>query len=239
MADTQVPVYFPGTSNAAALLDGIKYGLLGNADVTIYTLYNSDYLAGYSFPAVKGPTGGSLIEVKFVGLVGPVPQIGMTKAVVTVQDLFYLLNHQIPRRLFQASCSHTLFDVGCGLSAASFTKNGGVATVLSTTKITTTARLSTTSSNGTFAKGVLTWTSGANKGLSSMVCAWTEGYTSSSDALQLDVAPIFAISPGDTFTIAQGCSQTFTSCADLQGATKAYLNFGGQPNTPVPETAIG
>jgi hypothetical protein len=59
------------------------------------------------------------------------------------------------------------------------------------------------------------------------------------DELQLDIQPLFAIQAGDTFTITQGCNQTFASCSDLQGSANAYINFGGQPNTPVPETAIG
>jgi hypothetical protein len=235
-ADNQVPVYFPGTSSLILLLDGIKYGLLGDANVTVYALYNSSFLPGYAFPTVTGPTGGSLVETKFVGQVANIGNIGMTKAQITVQDMMYLLNIQVPRRVFQSSCSHTLYDAGCTLAAATFTKTGVVASITYPYLFTTTAHIAPTSSAGTFTQGVLTWLTGANAGLSYFVRAWTSG---SPDTIQLDVAPISAIQAGDTFSIRQGCNKTLTSCTDLQGATNAMTNYGGQPATPVPEAAIG
>lgn len=235
--DNQIPVYFPGTNSTALLLDGIKFGVLGDADVTIYTLYNSDYLPGYSFPAVTGPTGGSLVETKFVGQVANIGSIGMTKAKITAQDMLYLLNIQVPRRVIQASCSHTLYDAGCALTAANFTKSGAVATVTYPYLFITSAHIAPTSAAGTFAQGVLTWTTGANAGLSSFVRAWTPG--TSSDTIQLDTAPIFPIQAADAFSVRQGCNKTLASCNDLQGATNAMTHYGGQPDTPVPETAIG
>lgn len=236
-ADNQIPVYFPGTNSAALLLDGIKFGLFGNAKVSIYTLYNSDYLPGYAFPATTGPTGGSLIETKFVGQVAPITQIGMTKCTMTVQDMLYLLNIQVPRRVFQASCSHTLYDTGCTLQSANFTRTGQVGALTYPYQFDTTTHLAPLTAAGTFAQGVLTWTSGANAGLSSFVRVWTAG--SGSDTIQLDVQPIFPIQVHDNFKITQGCNKTLASCNDLQGATNAMLNYGGQPDTPVPETAIG
>jgi|GEM_PF-1575574 len=236
-ADNQIPVYFPGTDSAALLMDGIKFGLMGDADVTIYALYNSDYLPGYAFPATTGPTGGSLVETKFVGQVANISDLGMTKATVTVQDMLYMLNIQVPRRVFQASCSHTLYDVGCTLSAANFTKTGTVGAVTYPYLFTSSAHIAPVSSAGTFALGILTWTSGANSGLSSFVRAWTPG--TSSDDFQLDVEPIFPVQAGDTFSVSQGCNKTLASCSDLQGSTNAMLHYGGQPDTPVPETAIG
>ena len=167
--DNQVPVYFPGTSSLILMLDGIKAGLLGAANVTVYTLYNSSFLAGYAFPAVTGPTGGSLVETKFVGMVGEITTIGMTKASITVQDMLYLLNVQVPRRVFQASCSHTLYDAGCTLTAATFTKTGVVGSVTYPFQFQTGAHIAPHSAAGTFTQGVLTWTTGANAGLSYFV----------------------------------------------------------------------
>ncbi len=236
-ADNQVPVYFPGTNSAALLLDGVKFGLLGAANVTIYALYNSDYLPGYAFPATTGPTGGSLVETKFVGQVANVGPIGMTQCTVTVQDMLYLLNIQVPRRVIQASCSHTLYDAGCTLQAANFTRTGQVASLTYPYQFVTTAHLAPFTTAGTFTQGVLTWTSGANNGLSSFVRVWAA--SSSGDIVQLDVQPIFPMQVNDAFKIAQGCNKTLASCNDLQGATNALLHYGGQPDTPVPETAIG
>jgi uncharacterized phage protein (TIGR02218 family) len=175
-------------------------------------------------------------------MIGPIEKAGMTNAVITIQDMLYLLNIQVPRRVIQASCSHALFDAGCGLAAASFTKTGAVAQVWLPWVIDTTAHLVPSSANGTFTKGVLTWTSGQNNGLTSFIRLWGTQVNGNPnmDQLQLDVAPLFPIQVGDTFKIQQGCNQTFAACADLQGSSSAaYRNFGGQPNVPVPETAIG
>ncbi len=238
IAGQNAPVYFPGTNGAAQLIDGIKFGLLGNANVSIYTLYNSDYLAGYAFPSVTGPTGGSLVEIKFVGQCAALSSVGMTKATVTVQDMLYLLNIQVPRRLVQAYCSHTLYDLGCKLQSANFTRAGAVASLTYPYQLVTTEHLAPFTTAGTFTQGVLTWTSGANQGLSSFVAVWTAG--SGADTIQLDIAPIFPIQAGDAFQLTQGCNKTFAACADLQGSSAAaYKNYGGQPDTPVPETAIG
>jgi hypothetical protein len=240
-ADTQVPIYFPGTSNAALLIDGIKFGLLGDAKVIIYTAYYSPHLPGYSYGTTVGPTGGSLLEIKFVGMVGNVDKFGITQSIITVQDMLYLLNHQVPQRVFQAPCSHVLFDVGCRLNAAAYTKSGAVGQVVYPYLFNTTAHLVPTSAHGTLAQGVLTWTSGKNNGLASFVRSWGVQVNGNPniDQLQLDVQPIFPVQVGDTFTVTQGCDQTFASCTDLQGATNAFINYGGQPNVPVPETAIG
>jgi hypothetical protein len=237
-ADNQVPVYFPGTSSGCLLLDGVKFGLLGNAGVTVYRLYNSPYLAGYAFPAVLGPTGGSLVETVFVGQCAAVPKIGMTACTITVQDLLYLLNIQVPRRLIQASCSHVVYDQGCTLAAAAYTKTSAVQSLPFPYAFWTTTHMTPTSALGTFTQGMLTWTSGRNAGLTYQVRNWTPG--PSSDSITLDVAPIFPIAAGDAFKVQQGCNKTFASCADLQGSpANAYQNYGGEPDTPVPETAIG
>lgn len=228
-ADNQVPVYFPGTSNGALLLDGIKYGLLGQAPVTVFTAYMLTYGVLTAF------SGGYSVETKFVGMMANIKQIGMTKAVITVQDMLYLLNIQVPRRVFQASCSHTLYDTACTLLASNFQRAGAVSTITYPYQFTTTAHLAPISAAGTFTLGWIKWTGGKNAGLVSMVRQWTAGST---DTIQLDVQPIFGITAGDTFQIHQGCNKTFTSCLDLQGSTNAYINHGGQEFIPVPETAI-
>lgn len=230
MADpTNVPVYFPGTSNGALLLDGIKRGLLGQAPVTIYTVYMPNYGQGLI-------SGGIGAETKFIGMVGPVKEVGLTKAVISVQDMLYYLNIKIPRKVFQPSCSHTLYDQVCTMVSTSFQRSGTVLAVTYPYQFTTTAHLAPISAAGTFTLGTITWTTGKNAGLTSFVRTWTAG--GGSDTIVLDVQPIFGVSAGDTFTINQGCNKTFTSCLDFQGNTNAYINFGGQPFIPVPETAI-
>ena len=228
-ADSRVPVYFPGTSNALLLLDGIKYQLLGQANVEICCAYMPKY------GQVVGAAGGSLVETKFVGMVANIEYIGMTKAVVVVQDMLYLLNLQVPRMILQASCSNVLYDTKCSLNAAAFTRSDSVGSVTNAYIFVPTTALSVISGAGTFTQGTLTFTSGKNSGLSYYVRQWEGG---SPGAIQLDVAPIFPLMAADTFTITEGCNKTYASCLNLQGESNSLLNFSGQPNVPVPETAL-
>lgn len=229
-ADNQYPIYFPGSSNMALLLDGIKYGLLGAAPVTISTAYMQTWGKLY------GRTDGSLVETKFVGMCANVDSIGMTRATISVQDMMYLLNIQVPRNVIQPSCANVLYDQVCTLPRTSFSRTGQVNSVSNTLQFRTTANLSPHTASGTFTQGWLTWTSGHNSGLTCFVRQWTpaSGY----DTIQLDVQTIFPLAANDQFTIYQGCSKTFSSCSDLQGGN-AYLNYRGCPNVPVPEVAIG
>ena len=246
LCDTRIPVYFPGTSQTALMLDGVKYGLLGQANVSIFTSYCPQ---SGPWGVTAGPTGGGLVETKFVGMCANVEYIGMTKATIVVQDMLYLLNLQAPRKILQASCWNVLYDAQCSfcptggtaLTAASHTRTGAVGAVINSYSFAPASNLVLISAAGTFTQGTLTFTSGQNLGISYFVRQWTPGGVA--DTIQLDVAPILPLHVGDSFKITEGCSKTFVSCLNLQptvigGVAQAYYNFGGQPFVPVPETAL-
>jgi hypothetical protein len=224
-ADNETPVYFPATSGASLLLDGIKMGLIDDAPFTVYCAYMPKY------GQVVGGTGGSLVELMFAGIVGPITKIGLTTAEIEVKDMLYLLNAQVPWMLIQASCRWTLYGAGCTLAKASYSRANSVGTVVSSLSFNPTTNLTAHTAHGNFTQGYLTWTSGANAGLSNYIAAWTPG---SPDLIVFDVAPLFPLHATDTFTIYQGCSKEYTACADFSNT----LNFGGTPNVPVPETAV-
>ena len=80
---------------------------------------------------------------------------------------------------------------------------------------------------GWFARGVLTWTSGANDGLRSEVRGFTAGITGRTLALWRD--PPFPIEVGDHFTVTAGCDKSFATCkAKFANAA----NFRGFPHMP-------
>src|SRR6185312_6420334 len=116
-----------------------------------------------------------------------------------------------------------------------FSRTNSVGTVTNAFTFAPATTLTPITASGTFAQGFLTWTSGKNVGLTAFIRAFTPGTPGS---VVLDVAPIFPLAVGDAFTISQGCDKTFAACLDFQGSTNAYKNFRGQPDTPVPETAI-
>jgi hypothetical protein len=233
--DNRLLVDFPGLNNVQ-MLDGFKKGLLGGAPVTIYCAYMPVY------GQVTGPTGGSLVETKFVGMVTSIESLGFTKAEIQLQDMMYLLNIQVPRMIFQSSCSNVLYDAKCTLAAANFTVSGSIGGVINNVSFyPASPYLSTRSAAGTFTQGKLTWTSGNNNGLTAFVLAC--GGTP--QILTLDVQPIFPMQNNDNFKVAEGCDKSLNSCLNLQPTINptshlamAYHNFAGQPYTPVPETAI-
>jgi len=85
------------------------------------------------------------------------------------------------------------------------------------------------SSDGYFTKGVITFTSGANNGLSRRINLYTTG--------NIQVSPGFPSAPaaGDTFSAVAGCDKTVATCT---GKFNNVIHFGGQPYVPEPETGI-
>jgi len=232
--DNRLFIDFPGLNNVM-MMDGIKFGLLGDSPVTIYCAYMPQW------GQVIGPTGGSLVETKFAGMVTSIESLGLTKAEINLQDMMYLLNVQVPRMIFQSSCSNVLYDAKCTLASAAFTVTSFIGGVINSLSFYPNPTLVPKSLAGTFQQGMLTWLTGNNVGLSSYVMACG----GNPQILTLDVQPLFPMQNNDEFKIAEGCNKSFTSCLNLQptinassGQPMAYHNFAGQPFTPVPETAI-
>jgi hypothetical protein len=124
------------------------------------------------------------------------------------------------------------------LSKAAFTRSGqSIGGLIDPRTLQPAANLSTISPAGTFSKGQITFTSGANNGITYTVAVWTPGAGSVPDQVQLDAPPLFDMTVGDTFSIAEGCNHTFASCLNLQPST-AYVNFGGMNFVPQPEAAL-
>jgi len=226
------PIYFPGTSNQVYFMDGVYAGLLAGAPVSIYRASMT------TWGVVIGPTGGSLVSTRFVGEVGEIKNLGPTRATVTVRDLMYRLNADCPQMLIQANCRWVLYSPGCTLNKASFTRTGAIGTISDPRTFVTAAHITPVTSAGTFSKGIITFTSGKNNGIAYTCALWTPGADSGPDTIQLDRPPLFNMTDGDAFTITQGCDHTFPTCLDFQGDTNAYLNFGGTPFVPTPETAV-
>lgn len=224
------PIYFPGTTNLVYLLDGVYAGLLDGAPVTIYRATMSKY------GTVVGPTGGSLVSTRFVGEIGPITDLGPTKATIKVNDLLYRLNLDCPQQLIQSNCRWVLYSPGCTLTRSAFSRTGTVNQLVDPRSFNPLTNLSSVSAAGTFTQGTITFTSGRNNGITYAVALWTPG-GAGHDVIQLDTPPLFNFTIGDTFSIAQGCNHTFASCLDFQGSN-AELNYAGVPFCPTPESAV-
>lgn len=172
-------------------------------------------------------TNGTLLW--FFGLCSDA-QPGRTKTVLTVKAPTELLNMTMPRDVYQPGCLNTLFDLNtCKLVKASFAVTGTVG------NSSTTILINTNLSNaaGYFDLGTIQFTAGANNGLIRTIQNYHDNGLSAgqlSIALPLLAAPV----SGDTFTAYPGCDKLQSTCSNK---FSNLVNFRGQPNIPVPETA--
>lgn len=130
-------------------------------------------------------------------------------------------------RLFTARCNADLGDSHCGvdLDAPERKGHGTVSVVVSASTIDASGLGAF--SAGWFRAGRLTWTSGANEGLSSEIGEHRAGETAARLSLWLAMPEVIAA--GDTFVVTAGCDKLFATCRDrfVNG-----VNFRGFPHIP-------
>lgn len=130
-------------------------------------------------------------------------------------------------RLFTARCSADLGDVHCrfDLVAAGLQGAGSVMSIESTSALV--AAGLDTFADGVFTGGRLTWTSGANAGLS--VEIKDHRMAAGHARLSLWQAMPEAITSGDAFAVTAGCDKRFATCRERFSNA---VNFRGFPHIP-------
>jgi uncharacterized phage protein (TIGR02218 family) len=200
----------------SSLQNCARTGVFDAATVDIFRVFWSGS-PGQSF------TGGGV--VMFAGRVAEIDPAGRSTMKFTVNDFAELLNMDFPRNVYQPYCPFLLYGPGCGLSKASYTFAGTVAS-----SPTPTAQAFAVSgisqANGYFTQGVLTFTSGVLNGLAGTVKQWLNNV-----ATPLQIMPS-APSPGDRVTLYAGCDRTWETC---QAKFSNGAMFGGQPFIPIPD----
>jgi Uncharacterized conserved protein (DUF2163)/Phage conserved hypothetical protein BR0599 len=212
---------YPDKIGSTPWLAAAAAGALDGATATIDRAYFSMPLPA---PQVAALTPVGVLRL-FAGLVGNV-DLGRSGVSLSINSHLELLNVQMPRNLYQAPCPHTLFDAGCGLSAASFAVSTACATG-STRYVLVSSATPPGGSSGTFTLGRVTFSSGLNSGFSRSIRLWDGATMSLTTPLPFDVAV------ADTFTVYPGCDKQLGTCVLFSNR----LNFGGQPFIPAPETA--
>lgn len=161
----------------------------------------------------------------FTGRVADV-DIGRTRSLMRIKSLLDLLNAQMPRRLFQAGCTHVFGDAMCQFDRSSMAQD---ITALSGT---TNARIvfsgAAPDPATLYDNGTVTGLTGANTGYKRTIrnLAYSIVYV-------LDPW-IFPIAIGDTFELLPGCDHTLDTC---QNTFDNLVHFGGFPYVPPPESA--
>lgn len=211
----------PPTVAGYSIQQAARYGFLDGAELRYSELYLNASIAantnavGYFQGRIQG------IEADDVG------------CAFTVDDfLAYLGNQQMPRLLWQTGCFHEVYDAGCTLLKATFTATGTVTSVGDAAHFVASAM---TQPTGYFKLGVITFTSGANNGVSCPVNSFTNP---GAFALRFP----FPVAPGigDTFSVYPGCDKQEATCQQTNSAIGPAFNngihFAGMPYVPVPET---
>ncbi len=216
--DTLVFDVLPGTSTVigSPFLSAVRQGVFDGAELTLYRAFM--------------PTYGNVAAGTVIMFVGRVAEIDGGRAIATfsVNSHLELLNLNMPRNLYQSGCVNTLYDNACTLSSANYSVTGSATTGSTTSVINTTL----TQATGYFDLGVVTFTSGANNGLSRTIKNYIQGLPGTlSLILPLPVVP----SIGDTFLVAAGCDKQQTTC---QSKFSNLANFRGFPYVPENSTAV-
>ncbi len=213
--DTMELTLYPDTTdlvNGIPFLSAIVGGAFDGATVQLER----------AFMATWGDTTAGTVML-FYGSCSDV-DYSRTSVKFTVKSYLELLNIQMPRNLYQPPCNHTLYDTGCGLSKAAYTVSG--TTNAGATNVAIPNGLAQAA--GYFALGSLTYTGGANSGISRTVKDYTPGYITL--AYPLPHAP----AAGDTFTVYPGCDLMQATCANK---FNNVVHFRGFPFVPLPQSA--
>jgi uncharacterized phage protein (TIGR02218 family) len=136
-----------------------------------------------------------------------------------------LLNIQMPRRLWQQSCTHVFGDNMCLFDRSSFAAtfaaaSGSTATVIQGPPMTSTPYL----------QGTIIGTSGANTGEMRTIAGFLPG-----QSVTVKLAFLYTPAPGDLFELLPGCDHTLVTCTNTFAN---QIHFGGFPYIPAPENAV-
>lgn len=216
--DTLVFDVLPGSSAVLGdpFLSAIRQGIFDGAEMTLYRAFMPTY----------GNTAAGTV-IMFAGRVAEI-DAGRSLATFTINSHLELLNQNMPRNLYQSGCVNALYDASCTLNMASFAV-GGTAGAGSTQSV---INASLAQATGYFDLGMVTFTSGANNGISRTVKTYIAGTPGTvSLIVPLPVAPAV----GDTFTIYPGCDKQQSTC---QSKFNNLVNFRGFPYVPENSTAV-
>ncbi len=203
--------------NGAPLIPFAQGRGFDGATVILYRGFLQSWAAPYT---IVGAT------IDFSGRVTELKDISRAKFTMTVSAWTVLLNVNMGPDVYQAGCLNQHYDADCGLTPVNVT--GAVA---SGTATTTAFATNLAEADGFFSKGTLTFTSGANAGLSRAVQSFTHAGGLVAVAFPLPFPP----APGDAFIAVRGCLLTMTDCT----AQSNLIHFRGQPFIPPAITGNG
>ncbi|MBY0408103.1 MAG: DUF2163 domain-containing protein [Rickettsiales bacterium] len=150
--------------------------------------------------------------------------MGKTAFLAEIRGLSQRLS-QTAGEFYSASCRAALGDARCKVNLAAHTVTGAVSGVFSALRFSDAGR---GEASGIFSFGKVSFSSGANSGLSMEVKEYL--YQTGVGGVFTLVLPLpYALQPGDTYAVSKGCDKTTGTCAGRFGN---IVNFRGEPLVP-------
>ncbi len=208
-------VEFRGAISSSAIThDDMRAGRYRDAKITEYLV---DWR--YPFAGAFSTTIGWIQKTTFDGELW----------VADVQGLGRFLKHRVGT-LFNRTCDADLFDARCGVVEASFTVTGVSPSGMVDGQKRRIIRANPATLSGSFADnwfrhGKVTFTAGANLGLSREV----QLYTQATREIQCQLEFPFDIATTDVFSITAGCDHRPSTCLNK---FSNLINFRGFPFVP-------
>jgi uncharacterized phage protein (TIGR02218 family) len=174
------------------------------------------------------PTYGDTSPGTVVLFAGRISDIDCTRTGIDIKCRSHLelLNIQMPRRLWQSSCTHLFGDAMCQFDRsalqATFAAGAGSTQVQIATSISP-------SPADLYAQGTITGVTGTNAGSSRTVASMGGGW------VYVKLAFLSPVQIGDEFQLLPGCDRTLATCKNVFNNA---IHFGGFPYIPTPETAV-
>jgi len=212
-------------------------------EVTLYP-ETTDLIGGASFleAAWQGQLDGALLQLErafmptygdtspgtVVLFAGRISDIDCTRTGIDIKCRSHLelLNIQMPRRLWQSSCTHVFGDAMCQFDRSALQATFAVGPGSTQVQIATSVSPSPAT---LYAQGTITGVTGANAGSSRTVASMEGGW------VYVKLAFLSPVLIGDEFQLLPGCDRTLATCENVFNNT---THFGGFPFIPTPETAV-
>ncbi len=128
---------------------------------------------------------------------------------------------QVIGELYSPSCRASFADSRCTINPSLYTVSGSVSSAISNLEFKDSSR---TEAGGLYNFGKITFTSGANNGLSMEVKEFING-----GHIILVLPMPYNIAAGDNYNMTQGCDKTLSTCANQYNNV---YNFRGEPHVP-------
>jgi hypothetical protein len=209
-----------------SLADAVRLGLFDGATVELDRLIAPPPNLNLTADARGGLDTSLGAIVWFTGRIGDC-DVGRSRIQLKVKSLMNLLAiQQMPRRLYQAACTHVFGDAMCGVDRTSLAQTAAALAGSTQSEIHTALMPSPAT---LFDQGTMQGLTGANAGLTRTIRQMIGGA-----AYQLK-AWLYPVAIGDTFRFLPGCDHTAATC---QGTFSNLAHYGGFPYIPPPETAV-